>query len=102
MTPTEVHAAVRAGCTLVKLFPGDSLEPSLVSAIKPLFPDIDIMPTGGVDATAENLSAWFNAGVCAVGMGSRLISKKMLEERNYTAIETATRSALNLIQSIKK
>jgi 2-dehydro-3-deoxyphosphogluconate aldolase / (4S)-4-hydroxy-2-oxoglutarate aldolase len=102
MTPTEVHVAVTAGCTMVKLFPGNVLGPSFVSGIRELFPGTDFMPTGGVEPTAENLGAWFDAGVCAVGMGGRLISKKMMDEKEYTAIETATKKVLALIQLIKK
>ena len=39
------------------------------------------MPTGGVDTTKENIEGWFKAGVCAVGMGSKLISKKLMEAK---------------------
>ena len=60
------------------------------------------MPTGGVDTTHENISAWYKAGVCAVGMGSNLVSKKRMDELDYAGIETATREVLALIQTIKK
>jgi 2-dehydro-3-deoxyphosphogluconate aldolase/(4S)-4-hydroxy-2-oxoglutarate aldolase len=60
------------------------------------------MPTGGVDTTKENLEAWFKAGVCAVGMGSKLISKKLMEQKDYSAIEKLTREVLATLQSIKK
>jgi 2-dehydro-3-deoxyphosphogluconate aldolase/(4S)-4-hydroxy-2-oxoglutarate aldolase len=102
MTPTEIHSAGNAGCTIVKLFPGNVLQPSFVMAIKELFPGIDMMPTGGVETDKENLEAWFDAGVCAVGMGSKLISKKLLEEKDYDAIEKITRKVLKRIAAIKK
>ena len=60
------------------------------------------MPTGGVDMTKENLEGWFKAGVCAVGMGSKLISKKFMEAKDYTGIEKATKEVLALILSIRK
>jgi len=60
------------------------------------------MPTGGVEINKENLEAWFNAGVSAVGMGSKLISKKIMEEKNYATIENATKEVLEIIASIKK
>jgi 2-dehydro-3-deoxyphosphogluconate aldolase / (4S)-4-hydroxy-2-oxoglutarate aldolase len=101
MTPTEIQVAANSGCRLIKLFPGNVLGPGFVNAIKELFPSIDFMATGGVDATAENMEAWFNAGVCAVGMGSKLISKSMMEQKNYPEIEHNTRAAMALIQSIK-
>jgi len=102
MTPTEIHVAENAGCTIVKLFPGNVLKPSFVQAIKELFPAIDLMPTGGVETDKENLKEWFDAGVCAVGMGSRLISKKLLQEKDFETIEKDTRKVLKRIAAIKK
>ena len=101
MTPTEIHVAENAGCKLVKLFPGNVLGPSFVSGIRELFPAVDFMPTGGVETTKDNLQAWFDAGVCAVGMGSKLISKKLMEEKNFTAIQKDTANVLEIIRSIK-
>jgi 2-dehydro-3-deoxyphosphogluconate aldolase / (4S)-4-hydroxy-2-oxoglutarate aldolase len=100
MTPTEIHTAVQAGCRLIKLYPGNVLGSAFVSAIRDVFPGIDFMPTGGVEITAENLQQWFNAGVCAVGMGSKLITKKLLQAKDYTAIEENTRMALSILQTI--
>jgi 2-dehydro-3-deoxyphosphogluconate aldolase / (4S)-4-hydroxy-2-oxoglutarate aldolase len=101
MTPTEIHSANTAGCQLVKLFPGNVLGPSFVSGIKELFPGMDFMPTGGVETSVENLQTWFDAGVCAVGMGSKLISKQLLETKDYTSIESATRNVLQIIAALK-
>jgi 2-dehydro-3-deoxyphosphogluconate aldolase / (4S)-4-hydroxy-2-oxoglutarate aldolase len=97
MTPTEIHVAEHAGCTFVKLFPGNLLGPAFVSGIKVLFPQVSFMPTGGVETNAENLQAWFDAGVSAVGMGSNLITKKLIEEKNFNAIENNTREVLETI-----
>jgi len=60
------------------------------------------MPTGGVDTSRESIEGWYKAGVCAVGMGSKLISKKLMESKDYSTIESSTREVLALIQSIKK
>jgi 2-dehydro-3-deoxyphosphogluconate aldolase/(4S)-4-hydroxy-2-oxoglutarate aldolase len=60
------------------------------------------MPTGGVDLTRENLQSWFKAGVCAVGMGSKLISKKLMEQKDYNTIEKLAREVVATIQSIKQ
>lgn len=100
MTPTEIHAAENAGCQLIKLFPGNLLGPSFVNAIKELFPPVNFIPTGGVEVNKENLEAWFASGVCAVGMGSKLISKKLMDTKDFTAIENETRRAIELIQTI--
>jgi 2-dehydro-3-deoxyphosphogluconate aldolase / (4S)-4-hydroxy-2-oxoglutarate aldolase len=101
MTPTEIIAAENAGLKFIKLFPGNVLKPEFMSSIKDVFPNLLFMPTGGVDATKESIDAWFAAGVCAVGMGSKLISKKLMDEKDYKRIETDTRSVLALIKAIK-
>jgi len=101
MTPTEIHVAANAGYKLVKLFPGNVLGPSFVTGIKELFPGIDFMPTGGVEPTKENLGAWFAAGVCAVGMGSKLVSKSLIEAKDYKTIEKTTKELLAIIATIK-
>lgn len=100
MTPTEIHVAENAGCKLVKLFPGNLLGPSFVRGIKELFPAVDFMPTGGVETNKENLDAWFASGVCAVGMGSKLISKKILNAKDYASIESETRRVMELIKTV--
>jgi 2-dehydro-3-deoxyphosphogluconate aldolase/(4S)-4-hydroxy-2-oxoglutarate aldolase len=93
--------AKTAGCDLIKLFPGNVLGPGFVSAIKPLFPSLSFMVTGGVDNSKENLTAWFKAGVIGVGMGSKLISEEILSTKNYAEIETQTAKALEIINTIK-
>jgi 2-dehydro-3-deoxyphosphogluconate aldolase/(4S)-4-hydroxy-2-oxoglutarate aldolase len=101
MTPTEIIAAENAGVKFIKLFPGSSLGPEFLSAIRDIFPNLNFMPTGGVDTTKESISEWFAAGVSAVGMGSKLISKKLMAEKDYTTIETETKKVLELIKTIK-
>jgi len=76
MTPTEIASAQSSGCSFIKLFPGDSLGPGFLKSIKPIFPDLKFMPTGGVDCTEESISKWFDAGVSAVGLGSKLFKKE--------------------------
>ncbi len=102
MTPSEIIAAENAGVGFIKLFPGNILGPEFLSGIKEIFPKLLFMPTGGVDTTRESIEAWFKAGVCAVGMGSKLISQKLMEAKDYTSIESDTRTVLRLIQEIKK
>ncbi len=102
MTPSEIIAAENAGIKFIKLFPGNMLGPEFLSGIKDIFPKLLFMPTGGVDTTKENIEGWFKAGVCAVGMGSKLISKKLMEAKDYSTIEQETIKVLELIQAIKK
>jgi 2-dehydro-3-deoxyphosphogluconate aldolase/(4S)-4-hydroxy-2-oxoglutarate aldolase len=100
MTPTEIIKAEQLGAKLVKLFPGNLLGPSFLQAIKELFPELLFMPTGGVDLDKENIAGWFKAGVCAVGMGSKLISKQLLEQKDYAKIEALTKQAFDIISSV--
>lgn len=101
MTPTEIIAAENAGVTFIKLFPGNMLGPDFLGSIKDIFPKLIFMPTGGVDTTRENIEAWFKSGVSAVGMGSKLISEKLMADKAYETIESETKSVMSLIQSIR-
>jgi len=102
MTPSEIIAAENAGIRFIKLFPGNMLGAEFLTTIKDIFPKLLFMPTGGVDTTKENIEGWFKAGVCAVGMGSKLISKKLMDAKDYPAIEKMTKEVLELIATIKK
>ncbi len=70
LTPTEMIVAMKAGCEIIKLFPGSAFGPSYVKAIKGPLPHINLMPTGGV--SLDNVAEWINNGVVAVGVGSEL------------------------------
>jgi 2-dehydro-3-deoxyphosphogluconate aldolase/(4S)-4-hydroxy-2-oxoglutarate aldolase len=97
MTPTEITAAENAGAALVKIFPGNLLGPSYISAVKDLFPGLKFMPTGGVEAEADNLRGWFKSGVVAVGMGSKLITKELIEQKQFAQLKEAAAAALALV-----
>jgi len=97
MTPTEIHEAQKAGCQLVKLFPGNVLGPGFVSGVKELFPEMKFMPTGGVELEQANINAWFNAGAVAVGLGSKLISSAVLDNKDYALITSEAKRALDLV-----
>lgn len=101
MTPSEIISAENLGARFVKLFPGNILGTDFMSAIKDLFPNLMFMPTGGVDTSRENIAGWFKAGVCAVGMGSKLVSKTLLEQKDYAKIESLTKEVLATIKSIR-
>ena len=101
MTPSEIIAAENKGARMIKLFPGNVLGPGFMSAIKELFPQLLFMPTGGVELDRDNIAGWFKAGVCAVGMGSKLITKPLLEAKQYNQITQATREVMAIIKSIQ-
>ncbi len=99
MTATEIIKAENLGAKFIKLFPGNLLGPSFMSAIKELFPNTLFMPTGGVEVSKENISGWFKAGVCAVGMGSKLISKEVMEGKKYDELTAATKEAIAIVKA---
>lgn len=101
LTPTEVFTAEMNGAKMVKIFPGSVVGPSYIAAIKELFPGLLFMPTGGVDTTAENIKEWFDAGVVAVGMGSKLISKSVLQNQEYAKLTAQTKGVLEILNNIK-
>lgn len=76
MTPTEIYTAQEQEAALIKLFPANILGPAFMSSIRDLFKGQKFIPTGGVEIEMDNLKAWFKSGVCAVGMGSKLIDPK--------------------------
>ena len=97
MTPTEIIRAENLGAKFVKLFPGNMLGPSFLSGIKSFFPNLMFMPTGGVEVTKESIGGWFKAGVCAVGMGSQLISADVMEGKKYAELTEATKKAIAIV-----
>jgi 2-dehydro-3-deoxyphosphogluconate aldolase/(4S)-4-hydroxy-2-oxoglutarate aldolase len=101
MTPTEIIKAEQMGCTLVKIFPGNVLGPGFVSAIKELFSGLKFIITGGVETEEANLKGWFNAGAAAVGMGSKLITKTLLENKDYEGIKAGTLKTLALLKQVR-
>jgi 2-dehydro-3-deoxyphosphogluconate aldolase/(4S)-4-hydroxy-2-oxoglutarate aldolase len=101
MTPTEIHQAQQHKAMLIKIFPANILGPAFVSSIRELFQGQLFIPTGGVEIEADNISGWFRAGVCAVGMGSKLISKNVLDNKLYSQLYNDTVKALQLVQLSK-
>ena len=96
MTPTEINFAEELGASLVKLFPGDTLGPGFLKAIKPLFPGLKFMPTGGVDVNKENIDSWLNAGVTALGFGSKLFQAPQ-DAKDFSWLTERCASLLKLV-----
>ena len=98
MTPTEIQFARENGAMLIKIFPANVLGPGFVSAVREVFPGQAFIPTGGVEISKENISGWFRSGVIAVGMGSKLISKEILQHKQYDLLYDKTIEVLQLIK----
>lgn len=102
MTPTEIHLAQQHQAALIKVFPANVLGPGFVAAVSDVFRGQLFMPTGGVELNQDNINAWFKAGVCAVGMGSKLITREILKNKQYDQLYTNTINALELIKTARQ
>ena len=99
LTPTEVLAAYRSGSDVVKIFPGSLVGPDYIKALRGPFPNIPMMPTGGV--SLENISDWFAAGVFAVGAGSNLCPTAWAREGRFDEITILARSFVEAVHTAK-
>jgi 2-dehydro-3-deoxyphosphogluconate aldolase/(4S)-4-hydroxy-2-oxoglutarate aldolase len=89
LTPTELMAARELGVAAIKIFPGSLVGPSYLKALHGPFPDVPLMPTGGV--SADNLGEWFAAGAFAVGAGSELCSTADMADQRWDVITDKAR-----------
>jgi len=101
MTPTEIYYAQSLEAAIIKVFPANILGPEFISSIKDIFRGQLFIPTGGVELEQNNIHTWFRAGVCAVGIGSKMISKHVLEQQDYDQLARNTEKALQLVHSYK-
>lgn len=101
-TASEINKAEELGAEVVKLFPGPTVGGSkFLKAYLGPCPWSNIMPSGGVSPNVENLTDWFNAGAFCVGMGSQLISKEIIETRDFKKLEKVSRESLEIIRKIR-
>jgi 2-dehydro-3-deoxyphosphogluconate aldolase / (4S)-4-hydroxy-2-oxoglutarate aldolase len=97
LTPTEVLTAWEAGADVVKIFPAGNVGgPKYIKALKGPFPQIEMIPTGGVNL--ETAGEFLKAGACAVAVGGELVDAKSIKEGRYDLIEQKTRQYLEVIQ----
>ncbi|MDQ8051490.1 MAG: bifunctional 4-hydroxy-2-oxoglutarate aldolase/2-dehydro-3-deoxy-phosphogluconate aldolase [Pedobacter sp.] len=102
MTPTEINIAYQQKAGIIKLFPANILGPGFLNAIKELFPGQLFVPTGGVEIEEGNIRSWFEAGVCAVGMGSKLVSKQLLQNKDYEKLHSLTTQTFEIIKDVRE
>ena len=95
-TPTEAQLAHEAGSDFIKIFPADTLGPNYIKALRAPLPHLKIVPTGGVDL--KTIGDFFKAGCVAVGAGSSLISKDVLEKDDWA---TLTKTAAEFVKAAK-
>jgi 2-dehydro-3-deoxyphosphogluconate aldolase/(4S)-4-hydroxy-2-oxoglutarate aldolase len=96
LTPTEVLTAWQAGSDVVKIFPANSVGgPKYIKSLRGPFPQIEMIPTGGVNL--ETAGEFLKAGACAVAVGGELVDAKLIREGKYDRIEELAREYLAVI-----
>jgi 2-dehydro-3-deoxyphosphogluconate aldolase/(4S)-4-hydroxy-2-oxoglutarate aldolase len=96
-TPREVIEAMECGCEILKVFPGETLGPAWIKAVKAPLPQASLMPTGGV--SIENVGTWIAAGAVAVGVGGNLIAAA--QKGDYPAITALAKRFLAAIREAR-
>jgi len=100
---SEINQAEELGAEIIKIFPGSSVGgPEFVKSIKGPCPWTSIMPTGGVEPTLENLREWFEAGVTCVGIGSNLITKEFVREKDWEGLAKRVAGAIKIAKMFRK
>jgi len=95
-TPTEAQIAHEAGADFIKIFPADTLGPGYIKGIRAPLPHLRIVPTGGVDV--HNVADFIKAGCVALGVGSSLVSAKILRQADWTGL---TRKAVEFVEAAR-
>jgi 2-dehydro-3-deoxyphosphogluconate aldolase/(4S)-4-hydroxy-2-oxoglutarate aldolase len=99
-TPSEVASALDLGATVVKLFPASTGGVAHLKALRGPFPTLQVIPTGGIDAS--NLGAWLAAGAMAVGVGGELCASSLLEAENWEEIGRRARQFSAAVQAARR
>ncbi|WP_420645059.1 bifunctional 4-hydroxy-2-oxoglutarate aldolase/2-dehydro-3-deoxy-phosphogluconate aldolase [Candidatus Leptofilum sp.] len=100
LTPSEVVQSRRLGSDVVKLFPGSLGGPSYLKGLKGPFPDIPMMPTGGV--SKDNVADWFAAGAVAVGAGGQLCPKSLAAAGQFDEITAIAREFVTAVHAARR
>ncbi|MEJ7767444.1 MAG: bifunctional 4-hydroxy-2-oxoglutarate aldolase/2-dehydro-3-deoxy-phosphogluconate aldolase, partial [Chitinophagaceae bacterium] len=96
LTPTEIQQASTHGASVIKIFPASAVGPSYIKALRAVFPEIYLMPTGGIKAEQAVLKEWFDAGVLCVGIGSELLDKELVQNRKWNELRGKIKQAREL------
>ena len=94
-SPSDVNLAFHSGLNLVKIFPADALGKNYIRSIQHVFPGMNFMPTGGINADVEDINEWMKSGAIAVGLGSSLVKSDFNEEQ-------LTEKVKNLLQQLNQ
>jgi 2-dehydro-3-deoxyphosphogluconate aldolase / (4S)-4-hydroxy-2-oxoglutarate aldolase len=95
-TPTEAQHAHEAGADFVKIFPADTLGPAYIKALRAPLPHLRIVPTGGVDL--DTAPAFLEAGCAALGVGSALVSNRILDAAAWPELTELARAFVQRVR----
>jgi 2-dehydro-3-deoxyphosphogluconate aldolase/(4S)-4-hydroxy-2-oxoglutarate aldolase len=101
-TISEIHTAETYGVEICKIFPGSQVGgPDFVKNVLAPRPWSSIMPTGGVEPTRESLEKWFKAGIVCAGIGSKLISKELVDSGDFATLSQKIKETVALVKEIR-
>jgi 2-dehydro-3-deoxyphosphogluconate aldolase / (4S)-4-hydroxy-2-oxoglutarate aldolase len=100
LTPTEILTAWEAGADVVKVFPATALGPGFIKDVLAPLPQVKLMPTGGV--SKDNAGEWIKAGAVALGVGTSLVDKNAVSNRDFTAIADNARHFIAAVQRARR
>ncbi len=100
LTPTEVFQVYQLGADVVKIFPGSLTGPEYLKALHGPFPEIPMMPTGGV--SLASIPAWFAAGAIAVGAGSEICPPELARQGQFDEISRRSSEFVQAVQAARK
>jgi 2-dehydro-3-deoxyphosphogluconate aldolase/(4S)-4-hydroxy-2-oxoglutarate aldolase len=98
-TPTEILTAWQAGADVVKVFPASVGGPSYFKDIKGPLPQVELMPTGGVDI--KTTPEFIKAGACAVGAGSAMVDRKAVAAKDWKKLTETARAFVDAVKSAR-
>lgn len=99
---SEIGYAQELGAEVVKIFPAGNVGgPSFVSNVKAPMPWSNIMATGAVEPTEENLKPWFKAGVACVGMGSKLFPSDAIKAKDWGRITQICKDTFEIVKRVR-
>ncbi len=102
-TASEINNAEAAGAEIVKVFPGGQVGgPAFFKAVHGPSANTQMMPTGGVEPTAESIYGWLAIGdAAALGIGGELIKKDLVAKKDWAGIEANVRKAIHIIRCVR-
>jgi len=101
-TVSELSAARDLNAQMMKVFPANLLGPGFLAAALSVMPELKLMPTGGIEPAPDSLSRWFQAGAAAIGMGSQLISKEILDKQDWNRLHDVVSQVVQGVRQLKK